>query len=66
MTHRERVFATLNHRPPDRVPVDLGATRSTFIVVQAHEGRNRYLGWTELPLNACVSCASGGYWAFPS
>ena len=46
MTHRERVLAALNHREPDRVPVDLGATRSTSIVVQAYERLNRHLGST--------------------
>jgi uroporphyrinogen decarboxylase len=49
MTHRERVLAALNHRQPDRVPVDLGATRSTSIVVQAYERLNRHLGSTETP-----------------
>ena len=49
MTHRERVLAALNHRQPDRVPVDLGATRSTSIVVQAYEQLNRHLGSTEPP-----------------
>ena len=49
MTHRERVLAALNHRQPDRVPVDLGATRSTSIVVQAYERLNRHLGSTEPP-----------------
>jgi len=49
MTHRERILAALNHRQPDRVPLDLGATRSTSIVVQAYERLNRHLGSTELP-----------------
>ena len=49
MTHRERILAALNHRQPDRVPVDLGATRSTSIVVQAYERLNRHLGSTEPP-----------------
>jgi uroporphyrinogen decarboxylase len=49
MTHRERVVAALNHRQPDRVPLDLGATRSTSIVVQAYERLNRHLGSTEPP-----------------
>jgi len=49
MTHRERILAALNHRQPDRVPLDLGATRSTSIVVQAYERLNRHLGSTEPP-----------------
>ncbi len=44
MTHRERVLTALNHREPDRVPVDLGATRSSSIVVQAYERLNQHLG----------------------
>jgi hypothetical protein len=31
MTHRERLVASLNHRQPDRVPIDLGATGVTGI-----------------------------------
>ena len=44
MSHRERVVRALNHRQPDRVPLDLGATRSTSLVVQAYERLNRHLG----------------------
>ncbi len=35
MTHRERVLTALNHREPDRVPVDLGSTAVTGIHVSA-------------------------------
>ncbi len=31
MTSRERLIATLNHRQPDRVAVDFGATHVTGI-----------------------------------
>lgn len=46
MTHRERVHAAVNHREPDRVPLDLWGTDSRLIdefyfKVLAH------LGWTE-------------------
>jgi hypothetical protein len=33
---RERVRAAINHREPDRVPVDLGATAATGIVANAY------------------------------
>ena len=33
MTHRERVLTALSHRERDRVPIDLGATRDSSIVV---------------------------------
>ena len=36
MTHRERVMAALSHTQPDRVPIDLGATRNSSLVVEAH------------------------------
>jgi uroporphyrinogen decarboxylase len=34
---RTRVLAALDHREPDRVPFDLGATRNTGIHVHAHQ-----------------------------
>jgi uroporphyrinogen decarboxylase len=47
MSHRERVLRALNHQEPDRVPLDLGATRSTSLVVEAYEKLNRHLGSQE-------------------
>ncbi len=47
MSHRERVLRALHHQEPDRVPLDLGATRSTSIVVQAYERLNQHLGSPE-------------------
>ena len=49
MTHRERVLRTLSHQERGRVPADLGATRSTSIVVPAYERLNRFLGAEEPP-----------------
>jgi len=49
MTHRERVMRGLSHQEPDRVPLDLGGTRSTSIVVQAYERLNAALGSSEPP-----------------
>jgi uroporphyrinogen decarboxylase len=49
MSHRERVLRALNHQEPDRVPLDLGGTRSTSLVVEAYEKLNRHLG-SEEPL----------------
>jgi hypothetical protein len=43
MTSKERVLASLNHRQPDAVPVDFGATAVTGIHVNAIAGlRDRY------------------------
>jgi uroporphyrinogen decarboxylase len=33
MTHRERLMTALAHREPDRVPMDLGATRTTGVTL---------------------------------
>jgi hypothetical protein len=45
MTSRERLHATLNHRQPDRVPVDFGATFVTGIHVSVvHRIRQQLLG----------------------
>ena len=44
MTSRERVVAALNHREPDRVPVDIGGGSSTSISVEANARLEQYLG----------------------
>ncbi len=44
MLSRDRVFQTLNHKEADRVPVDLGANRSTGIMVSAYDRLKKYLG----------------------
>lgn len=36
MTSRERVLAAIDHREPDRVPVDLGSTMSSSISTIAY------------------------------
>ena len=33
MSHRERVIAALNHREPDRVPLDMGSCVSGIAVI---------------------------------
>jgi uroporphyrinogen decarboxylase len=44
MTHRERVLAALNHREPDRVPVDLGSTWVSTMALSTHEALKEHLG----------------------
>ena len=44
MTHRERVMAAVNHKEPDRVPVDIGATRVTSIHRVAYANLVKHLG----------------------
>ncbi|NLC57178.1 MAG: hypothetical protein GX774_10100 [Armatimonadetes bacterium] len=54
-TPRARVRAALGHEEPDRVPVDLGGTFVSGIVVSAYEKLCAYLG---LP---AASAVAGGY-----
>ena len=37
MNSRERVIEAINHRQPDRVPLDLGSTINSSIVVEGYE-----------------------------
>lgn len=46
MTPRERVLASIAHREPDRVPVDLGGTPSSGISAIAYHRLKRHLGIT--------------------
>lgn len=46
MTSRERILAAIEHREPDRVPVDLGATPSSGISAVAYGNLKRHLGLT--------------------
>jgi uroporphyrinogen decarboxylase len=50
MTPRERLVAALNHREPDRVPFDLGATIITSITKEAYVRLRRHLGLPEEPV----------------
>lgn len=47
MNHRERVLAAIEHREPDRVPIDLGSTPSSSISAVAYSNLIQYLGWDE-------------------
>ena len=44
MTPRERVWAAINHRTPDRVPLDIGGGNSTTLVVEEYDRLKRHLG----------------------
>lgn len=44
MTPRERVLSALNHKEPDRVPLDFGSTAVSSIVQQAYEKLKAHLG----------------------
>jgi uroporphyrinogen decarboxylase len=44
MTSRERVLAALNHREPDRVPIDFSGHRSSGIAAMAYLKLRKFLG----------------------
>lgn len=46
MNHRERVMAAVNHREPDRVPIDFSGHRSSGIMAIAYGKLKEYLGIT--------------------
>jgi uroporphyrinogen decarboxylase len=50
MTPRERILAALEHREPDRVPVDFGGHRSSGIAAIAYARLRRALGLEERPI----------------
>ena len=47
MTARERILASVRHREPDRVPVDLGSTPSSGISAIAYHNLKEHLGIRE-------------------
>ncbi len=48
MDSRERILAAIQHKQPDRIPVDLGATPSSGISVVAYKNLVNYLGMGHL------------------
>ncbi len=49
MTSRERILAALSHRQPDRVPLDLGGTRNSTMVLEGYERLAAHFGITAPP-----------------
>jgi uroporphyrinogen decarboxylase len=49
-TSRERIIAAINHREPDRVPVDLSATPSSGISAIAYSNLVKHIGRSDLPV----------------
>lgn len=52
MTSRERVVLALEHREPDRVPLDLGGSLVTSIAIPAYSALRRRLGLAERAVTA--------------
>ncbi len=50
MTSQERVLAALDHREPDRVPVDFSGHRSSGIAAMAYPRLRKYLGLRPRPI----------------
>jgi uroporphyrinogen decarboxylase len=50
MTSRERVLSALNHREPDRVPLDLSGHRSSGIAAIAYAKLRDFLGLPKKPI----------------
>ena len=50
MNSRERVLAAVNHKPHDRIPVDIGANYATGFTVSAYAGLRRALGMEPAPI----------------
>ena len=44
MTHRERLLAALSHEQPDMIPIDLGGTVNSSIVVEGYEKVKQHFG----------------------
>ncbi|MCE5255552.1 MAG: methyltransferase [Spirochaetaceae bacterium] len=50
MTSRGRILAAVEHREPDKVPVDLGSTPSSGISAIAYSRLSNQLGHTDMPV----------------
>jgi uroporphyrinogen decarboxylase len=53
MNSRERLLAALDHREPDRIPIDLGSTQVTGIHVVAYCRLREYLGLPRVEPRMC-------------
>ncbi|NCB00500.1 MAG: methyltransferase, partial [Clostridia bacterium] len=47
MNSRERILTAINHKEPDRVPIDLGSTPSSGISTIAYARLKKHLGMTD-------------------
>lgn len=52
MTSRERVLAAINHKQPDKIPFDLGATTVSTVHVKGIEMLNEYYGLPYEPVKS--------------
>jgi len=61
MNARERVWMSLEHKEPDRVPIDFAGTGVSTICFQAYDDLRRHLGLEARPFNP--DDLGGGTWA---
>ena len=47
MTRRERILAAINHKEPDRIPLDLGVCDACWLTKPFYLKLLDYLGWKE-------------------
>ena len=50
MTGRERILAAINHRPHDRIGVDIGGTTATGLTASAYRALREELGFGSAPI----------------
>lgn len=48
MTSKERLQMTLNHKEPDKIPLDIGSTKMSGISMNAYKNLIKYKGWESL------------------
>ncbi len=44
MNSRQRVVTALNHKEPDRIPIDIGGTGATTLLIPTYEALSKFLG----------------------
>ena len=47
MNSRERIMATLSHKEPDKIPIDMNGTIATAITLVAYNNLREHLGLSE-------------------
>ena len=53
MTSRKRLLTTLQHKEPDRIPLDLASTQVTGISIKAYQNLRTFLGLPKTEPNVC-------------
>lgn len=51
LTPAERLKMALNHKEPDRIPLDLGSTKMSGISIKAYQNFINYKGWQDMDNN---------------